>query len=75
MTAQSAASATPASKVHWSATRTIQVLAVLCVALALMCLGLAILWQRQHETAECWRAAAEYHLAPESCGGEPASPT
>ena len=75
MTARPASSATSAPKAGWSATRTIQVLAVLCVGLALMCLGLAILWERQHETAECWRAAAEYHLAPESCGGEPVPST
>jgi len=67
MTARPTRPATPGA-------RTSQVLAVLCVALALMCLGLAILWQRQHEAAECWRAAAEYHLAPEACGGEPAAP-
>ena len=35
-----------------------------------MCLGLALMWQKQHETAECWRAAAEYHLAPDTCGGQ-----
>jgi hypothetical protein len=75
MTARSSSSAKPAAKAGWSATRTIQVLAVLCVGLALMCLGLAILWERQHQAAECWRAAAEYHLAPESCSGEPAPPT
>jgi hypothetical protein len=57
----------------WTATRTIQALAALCVALALMCLTLAFLWQRQHEAAECWRAAAQYHLHPEACGAEPDS--
>ena len=55
----------------WTPTRTIQALAALCVALALMCFGLAVMWQDQHEAAECWRASAQYHLAPESCGGEP----
>jgi hypothetical protein len=63
------------SKDRWTPTRTIQALAVLCVLLAMMCLGLAVLWQRQHEAAECWRAAAQYHLAPESCGLEPESLT
>ncbi len=63
--------ASPAPASPPGSTRTIQVLAVLCVALALMCLSLAMMWQRQHETAECWRAAAQYHLAPEACGGEP----
>ncbi len=44
---------------------------MLCVALALMCFGLAVMWQDQHEAAECWRAVGQYHLSPESCGGEP----
>jgi hypothetical protein len=57
----------------WTATRTIQALAALCVALALMCLALAVLWQRQHEAAECWRAAVQYHLHPDACGAEPDS--
>lgn len=63
----------PASRrvrIIWTATRTIQVLAALCVALALMCLALAVLWQRQHETAECWRAAAQYHLHTDACSIE-----
>ncbi len=54
----------------WTPTRTIQALCVLCVALALMCFGLAVMWQDQHEAAECWRAVGQYHLSPESCGGE-----
>ena len=64
MTASPAPASTPGS------IRTIQALAVLCVALALMCFGLALMWRQQHETAECWRAAAQYHLAPDTCGGE-----
>lgn len=70
MTASRTPSTTPGSPRGWTATRTIQMLAVLCVALALMCFGLALMWERQYETAECWRAAAQYHLAPERCGGE-----
>jgi hypothetical protein len=56
--------------IAWTPTRTIQALCALCVGLALMCLALAVMWRDQHETALCWRAAAQYHLAPESCGGE-----
>jgi hypothetical protein len=72
MTDRPAESAARGAKPPWTPTRTIQALALLCVALAAMCVGLAWMWQRQHDAAECWRAAAEYHLAPESCGGEPA---
>jgi hypothetical protein len=57
----------------WTPTRTIQALAALCVGLAIMCLALALLWSRQHEAAQCWRAAAEYHLHPEACGAKPES--
>ena len=71
MTARSNPPGAPRSRTGWTPTRTIQVLAGLCVGLALMCLALALLWHRQHEAAECWRAAAEYHLHPEACGAEP----
>lgn len=71
MTARSDRSGGPRSTTGWTPTRTIQVLAALCVGLALMCLALALLWHRQYEAAECWRAAAEYHLHPEACGAEP----
>ena len=76
MTARNAESrrATRRFAINWTATRTIQALAALCVGLAFMCFGLALMWQSQHEAAECWRAAAEYHLVPESCGGEPLPP-
>jgi hypothetical protein len=69
MTARSDRSA--ARRSRWTPTRIIQALAALCVGLALMCLALAVLWRRQYEAAECWRAAAEYHLHPEACGAEP----
>ena len=71
MTARSDRSNARRRGATWTPTRTIQALAALCVGLALMCLALALLWHRQHEAAECWRAAAEYHLHPEACGAEP----
>jgi hypothetical protein len=75
MTDRSAQSAARGSKSAWTPTRTIQALAALCVALAAMCVGLALMWQRQPDAAECWRAAAEYHLAPETGGGQPVPET
>ena len=43
----------------------IVLLAVVSVALALMCAGLAIAWKQQRDQAECWRAAAQFQLQPE----------
>ena len=37
----------------------------------MMRLALALLRRRQHDAAEWWRAAAEYHLHPEACGADP----
>lgn len=47
-----------------------RVLAGLCVALALMCAGLAWAWKSERDQADCWRAFAEYQLQPQgACGG------
>lgn len=43
---------------------TVMVLAGLCVALALMCAGLALAWKKQRDESECWRAAAQFQLQP-----------
>ncbi len=40
----------------------VRVLALVAVALALMCATLAVAWRRERDKAECWRAAAEYKL-------------
>jgi hypothetical protein len=48
----------------------VRVLALLCVALALMCAGLAYAWKVQREEADCWRAAAQFQLQPDGeCKG------
>lgn len=48
----------------------LRILAGVCVALALMCAGLAWAWADQREEAACWRAAVEYQLQPEGdCRG------
>ena len=43
----------------------VRVLALICVALALMCAGLAWAWKTQRDESECWRAAAQFQLQPE----------
>lgn len=43
----------------------VRVLALICVALALMCAGLAWAWKTQREESECWRAAAQFQLQPD----------
>lgn len=49
---------------------TVRILALLCVALALMCAVLAVAWTREREVAACWRTAAEFQLTPNGeCGG------
>jgi len=48
----------------------VRVLALVSVALALMCAGLAYAWKVQRDEAECWRAAAQFQLQPEGdCRG------
>lgn len=39
-------------------------MALISAGLALICLGLAIAWQREHDEAACWRAAAEDNQIP-----------
>lgn len=41
------------------------ILAVVSIALALMCAVLAAAWKEQRDQAECWRAAAQFQLQPE----------
>jgi hypothetical protein len=41
------------------------VLAAICVALALMCLWMAIAWSREHQRVECYRDQAEEGLIPD----------
>jgi hypothetical protein len=43
----------------------VRILAFVCLALALMCAGLAWAWRTQREEAACWRTAAEFQLMPE----------
>lgn len=43
----------------------VRVLAMICVALGLMCAGLAWAWKTQRDESECWRAAAEFQLQVE----------
>jgi len=51
-------------------TTAVRVMAGVCVALALMCAGLAVAWRHEHEQASCWQAAATYKLEMEdSCEG------
>jgi hypothetical protein len=35
------------------------VLAGFCVALAVICVLLALAWKREHDAVECWRAAVD----------------
>jgi hypothetical protein len=44
----------------------VRIMAAACVALALMCVGLAVAWNQQREEAACWRIAAEFQRVPES---------
>jgi hypothetical protein len=44
---------------------TVRILALVSVALALMCAGLAYAWKTEREVAACWRTAAEFQLEPE----------
>ena len=47
----------------------VRIMAAACVAMALMCVGLAVAWNQQREEAACWRVAAEFELFPETeCG-------
>jgi hypothetical protein len=45
--------------------RTVRILALLCVLLALMGTAAAFGWRHEHLRAECWRATAEDGVAPE----------
>lgn len=48
----------------------VRILALISVALAVMCAVLAWAWKTERETAACWRAAAEFQLQVEGeCGG------
>lgn len=48
----------------------VRVLAFVSVALALMCVGLAVVWTGEREKTACWRAAAEYKLETDGrCDG------
>lgn len=60
----------------WSGIRTarpvvaLRIMAGLCMALALMCMGLAYAWNAERQEAACWRAAAEFQLQPQGdCRG------
>ena len=46
-------------------TAAVRLMALACLALALMCVGLAWAWTQQREETACWRAAAEFQLQPE----------
>jgi hypothetical protein len=46
----------------------LRLLALACVALAAFCIALAVAWKREHDTAECWRAAFEDDEIP--AGGD-----
>ena len=43
----------------------VRLLALVSVALALMCAALALAWRAEHENAECWRAMAQYKIETE----------
>lgn len=50
----------------------VRLLAGLCVALALMCLGLALAYARKSEQVQCYADAAELGLTPPgSCERDP----
>ena len=46
-----------------------RILAFVCVALALMCAGLAWAWNDQRQEAACWRVAAEFQRPDGACHG------
>jgi hypothetical protein len=49
---------------------TVRIMAVVCVALAIMCASLALAWKSERDEAACWRAAAEFQLQPQGdCRG------
>lgn len=41
-----------------------RLMAGVCVALSLMCAGLAYAWKTERDEAACWRAAAQFQLVP-----------
>jgi hypothetical protein len=43
----------------------VRVLALVSLALGLMCAALAFAWRAEHESAECWRAMAQYKIETE----------
>jgi len=43
----------------------VRVMAVVSVALAIMCASLAYAWKAERDEAACWRAAAEFQLQPQ----------
>jgi hypothetical protein len=48
----------------------VRIMALVCVALALMCASLAAAWKSERDEAACWRAAAEFQLQPQGeCRG------
>lgn len=48
---------------------TVRILALVCLALGLMCAGLALAWQDQREQTACWRTAAQFQqVPPDDCG-------
>jgi hypothetical protein len=48
----------------------VRIMALLSVALAVMCAYLAYAWKTERETAACWRTAAEFQYQPEGeCRG------
>ena len=50
---------------------TVRILALVCLALGLMCAGLALAWQDQREQTACWRTAAQFQqVPPDDCGRE-----
>ena len=46
-------------------TAAVRLMALVCVAMAVMCVALAWAWTQQREETACWRAAAEFQLQPE----------
>jgi hypothetical protein len=48
----------------------VRIMALLSVALAVMCAYLAYAWTIEREAAACWRTAAEFQFQPEGeCRG------
>jgi len=47
----------------------VRILALVCLALGLMCAGLAFAWQDQRQQIACWRTAAQFQqVPPDDCG-------